>query len=224
LGTELFDKQLAGACVGPGYPLGGLRPYNSSGGTNYLVDPGILQYTRSSIDRELQITFQELNMNHRIRLSIALSLPLAITAWGCSGEQIESGVKTTGTSLEKAGGAIESGAKGLGEKIKETGAGSKLEGAAATTGSVIEKGGEKTHEVLDKTGEKLKEVAPAAGKAVDKAGEKLKDLKEKAGEKLKELKDKAGPELKELKDKAGEKLKELGDKAKDVINKETGKN
>jgi len=47
-------------------------------------------------------------MNRQIGLGIALSLPLAITAWGCNGDQIESGVKTTGTKLEKAGGAIES--------------------------------------------------------------------------------------------------------------------
>ena len=129
-------------------------------------------------------------MKRQIGLGIALVLPLVITAWGCNGEQIESGVKSTGTKLEKAGGAIESGTKNLGEKIKDAGTGSKLEGAASTTGAVVEKSGEKTREVLDKTGEKLKEVAPAAGKAVEKAGEKLKDLKHKTGEKLKDLKEK----------------------------------
>ena len=44
--------------------------------------------------------------------------------------------------LDKAGGAIESAGKSVGDKIKESGAGTKLEGAAATTGNVLEKGGE----------------------------------------------------------------------------------
>src|SRR5271165_2238220 len=113
-----------------------------------------LSSAKTSTAWDIQETLKELTMNQRIGLGIALSLPLAVAAWGCNGDQIESGVKTTGAKLEKAGGAIESGTKSLGEKIKETGTGSKLEGAAATTGAVIEKGGEKTREVLDTTGEK----------------------------------------------------------------------
>src|SRR5271157_2183263 len=233
-GKRHVGKDLEGVGGRSRYPLATLTPYNPGVGAKYPVDPGRfggLPATKTSTAWDIQEILQEFTMNRQIGLGIALSLPLAITAWGCNGDQIESGVKTTGTKLEKAGGAIESGTKSLGEKIKETGTGSKLEGAASTTGAVIEKGGEKTRDVLDKTGGKLKEVAPAAGKAVDKAGEKLKELKDKAGEKLKELKDEAGPELKELKDKAGqlekkagEKLKDLEDKAKDIINKETGKN
>ena len=64
-------------------------------------------------------------------------------------------------------------AETAGEKLRETGAGSKLEGAATTTGKVLEQGSEKTHEVLDKAGDKIKQAGPAVGKAVDKAGEKL---------------------------------------------------
>src|SRR5271157_315803 len=233
-GKRHVGRDLEGVGGRPGYPLATLTPYNLGVGAKYPVDPGRFgghPATKKSTAWDIQETLQECTMNRQIGLGIALSLPLAITAWGCNGEQIESGVKTTGTKLEKAGGAIESGTKSLGEKIKETGTGSKLAGAASTTGAVIEKGGEKTRDVLDKTGEKLKEVAPAAGKAVDKAGDKLKDLKDKAGPELKDLKDKAGPELKDLKDKAGrleqkagDKLKDLEDKAKDFFNKETGKN
>ena len=40
-------------------------------------------------------------MYRKIRLGIALGLPLAIIAWGCNGEQIESGAKATATGLER---------------------------------------------------------------------------------------------------------------------------
>jgi hypothetical protein len=148
-----------------------------------------------------------------------LTLPLTLALWGCNSEQIESGANSTATGLSKAGGAIESGSKNLGDKLKESGSGTKLEGAAASTGRVIEQGGEKTREVLDKAGDKLKEAAPAAGKAIDKAGDKLKEVGQKTSSELKELKEKAG----EAVDKAGDKLKQLGDKTKELLNKEGGK-
>src|SRR5271166_2207301 len=103
-------------------------------------------------------------MNRQIRMGVVLLGPLALTAWGCSGEQIESGTKATATGIEKTGQAIESGSKRLGENIKDSGTGSKLE------------------DLKDQAGDKLKELKEQAGDLEKKAGEKLKDLGEKAKE------------------------------------------
>jgi len=99
-------------------------------------------------------------MNRQIGLGIALSLPLAITAWGCNGQQIESGVKTTGTKLEQAGGAIKD--------------------AAPAAGKAVDKAGEKLKDLKDKVGPEIKDLEHKAGQLEQKAGEKLKSLEDKA--------------------------------------------
>ena len=121
-------------------------------------------------------------MNRKIRLGIAPTLPLAITAWGCNGEQIESGAKATAKGLERAGRRHRVGHQEPGREAQGNRHGLEARRGRGHDRRGHREGGEKTREVLDKTGEKLKEVAPAAGKAVDKAGEKLSELKDKAGE------------------------------------------
>ena len=92
-------------------------------------------------------------MKRQIGLGIALALPLAITAWGCNGEQIESGVKSTGTNLEKAGGAIEKAPRAW-ETNQGIRHGLQARRRCGDDRRGDEKSGEKTREVLDKTGEK----------------------------------------------------------------------
>ena len=127
------------------------------------------------------------------KISATLVSVLALCAWGCSSDQVESGAEATAKGLDKAGGAIESAGAAAGHKLEEVGKGTKAEKAAETAGAMLEKGGEKTHEVLDKAGDKIKETAPKVGKAVENAGEKIKegakDLKVKAGELINKGKD-----------------------------------
>ena len=131
-GKEHFAENLEAAGGSPGYPLARLKHYNLRVGANYPVDARRLgPFIREDVDclghsRNLEGAHHE----STDRTGNCVEPAAGVAAWGCNGDQIESGVKTTGAKLEKAGGAIESGTKSLGEKIKESGAGSKLEGAA----------------------------------------------------------------------------------------------
>ena len=64
-----------------------------------------------------------MNVHRRIAAGVVCSLGLV--AWGCSGEDVESGVKNTGQAVENAGKKIESSAEGIGKKIDEAGAKAK---------------------------------------------------------------------------------------------------
>jgi hypothetical protein len=141
-------------------------------------------------------------MNGLRKVSAALVPALAMLAWGCSSDQVESGAESTAKGLDRAGGAVESVSKAARHKLEDAAKGTKVENAVDSAGAMIEKGGVKTHEVLDAAGQKVKQAAPAVGKAVERAGEKFK-------EGVKEVKDKAG----ELKEKAGE----LIQKGKDAV-------
>src|SRR5271157_4005078 len=150
-GKRHVGKDLEGVGGRSRYPLATLTPYNPGVGAKYPVDPGRFgghPATKKSTAWDIQETLQECTMNRQIGLGIALSLPLAITAWGCSGEQIESGVKTTGTKLEKAGRAVDK----AGEKIKDIKdkVGPELKDLEHKAGQLEQKAGKELKSLEDK--------------------------------------------------------------------------
>jgi hypothetical protein len=128
------------------------------------------------------------------KVAAVLVSSLGLVSWGCSGEDVESGVKSTGNGIESAGKSVGSGTKSLGEKIKESGTGGKMEKVANATGNAIETSGEKIKEGTEKLGEKIKDKAEGIGKAVEKTEKKIvdgaKNIKDKIVEEGKDLKDK----------------------------------
>ena len=96
------------------------------------------------------------------KVAAVLVSSLGLVAWGCSGDDVESGVNKTGDGIESAGKATGSGIKAAGEKIKDAGAGGKMENAANATGTAISKGGEKIISGTEKLGEEDPRTEPRA--------------------------------------------------------------
>jgi hypothetical protein len=104
-------------------------------------------------------------------LAAGLVCSLGLVAWGCSGESVESGVKSTGDGIKNTGKAIEN-------------AGEKLKDKAADIGKAVDKKIESAKELEEKAVQKIKDGAKATV-------EGAKNVKDKIVDEGKALKDKA---------------------------------
>ena len=105
------------------------------------------------------------------KVAAVLVSSLGLSAWGCSGDAVESGVDKAGSGVKSVGKGIEN----VGDKLKEK---------AHDMGEGFDKGLQKAKDLEEKGVQKLKDagkaVAEGAKNAKDKIVEEGKDLKDKA--------------------------------------------
>jgi hypothetical protein len=128
------------------------------------VWPGEMSFSVSIVLQEIAV------MKVHQKVAAVLVSSLGLVAWGCSGEDVESGVNKTGSGIQSVGKGIEK----VGEKVKEK---------SHDIGKAFENGEKKVVE----TGKEIKEKAVEAGK----------EFKEKAVETGKAIKEKITPDKKD---------------------------